>query len=60
MINKLDPHLRVRTKALRGAAAEPAAPEERVEVIVGLTGNITDLEAVGFTPRNVFRTHRNC
>jgi subtilisin family serine protease len=54
MINKLDPHLRVRTKALRGAAAEPAAPGERVEVIVALTGDIADLEAVGFTPRSVF------
>jgi subtilisin family serine protease len=54
MISKLDPRLRIRAKALRNAAAEPEPPEKRIDVIVGLTGAIADLEAVGFVPRSVF------
>src|SRR3984957_8519603 len=53
MISKLDPHLRLRAKSFRGASVAPEEPEERVDVIVGLTGDIADLEAVGFTPRSV-------
>ncbi len=54
MIGKLDPRLRMRTKALRNAAAEPEPPGKRIEVIVALTGTIADLEAVGFVPCSVF------
>ncbi len=53
MISKLDPHLRVRTKSFAGAPVGPEEPGQRVDVIVGLTGEVADLVAVGFTPRSV-------
>jgi subtilisin family serine protease len=59
MISKLDPKLRRYVASLRSPDAVPQAQAEPVDVIVATTGDLSDLQAAGFTQHSLFENPPN-
>ncbi len=59
MISKLDPKLRRYVASLRSPDAVPQAQAEPVDVIVATTGDLSDLQAAGFTQHTLFENPPN-